>query len=295
MSAPAWSYGAVLLAPVALTALLVSEGWPLMPAGLAATAVQVAALGWMELRFPRTPGRPFLRDRGALQDAAHGALLLLATKALEPVVGAAVPVLGPGIWPSAWSPFAQGLLYLALVDLLEYGRHRLMHTWAWLWPIHAIHHDIDALHASRKHRFHVGEALVRAALITAPVALLGAPVALATVQVLALNMVGYPAHASVDWRLPGWLHRALVTPDVHHLHHDSRRAVHDSNYGALLPVWDVLFGTFTEPSRRSVGRYGVEGPAPPPDLAGQLLYPLTALRRAVSMLATSRSPREPPP
>jgi hypothetical protein len=55
----------------------------------------------------------------------------------------------------------------------------------------------------------------------------------------------------------------------------------DANYGGTLVVWDVLFGTWSLPSRRlagdAVGLHHLE--AYPEGLRGQLCHPLTAASR----------------
>ena len=49
-------------------------------------------------------------------------------------------------------------------------------------------------------------------------------------------------------RLPPGVDRALrcviVTPDLHRVHHSAWRPETNSNFGAVFPVWDVVFGTF---------------------------------------------------
>ena len=54
---------------------------------------------------------------------------------------------GLGIWP-VYSPLVVQLLIVMLLgDLHEYWYHRLTHTVAWLWPLHAVHHTPIRLHA----------------------------------------------------------------------------------------------------------------------------------------------------
>ena len=36
----------------------------------------------------------------------------------------------------------------------------------------------------------------------------------------------------------------IVTPDLHKVHHSSFQPETDSNYSAVFPIWDLLFGTF---------------------------------------------------
>ena len=61
------------------------------------------------------------------------------------------------------------------------------------------------------------------------------------------------SHSNV--RIPAgvdrWLRYVIVTPDLHRIHHSSWQPETDSNYGAVFPVWDLVFGTFrAEPRGR---------------------------------------------
>ncbi len=54
-------------------------------------------------------------------------------------------------------------------------------------------------------------------------------------------------------RLPAAADRVLryviVTPDVHRIHHSAWKPETNSNYGAVFPLWDLIFGTFRSESR----------------------------------------------
>jgi sterol desaturase/sphingolipid hydroxylase (fatty acid hydroxylase superfamily) len=54
------------------------------------------------------------------------------------------------------------------------------------------------------------------------------------------------SHANVS--LPSSIERRLryllVTPDLHRIHHSARPEETDSNFSAVFPVWDIVFGTF---------------------------------------------------
>src|SRR5262249_345804 len=49
-------------------------------------------------------------------------------------------------------------------------------------------------------------------------------------------------------RMPEFIDRYIryivVTPDLHRIHHSVREPETNSNYGAVFPVWDLIFGTF---------------------------------------------------
>jgi sterol desaturase/sphingolipid hydroxylase (fatty acid hydroxylase superfamily) len=54
-------------------------------------------------------------------------------------------------------------------------------------------------------------------------------------------------------RLPVGIDRLLryviVTPDLHRIHHSAWKTETNSNYGAVFPLWDLVFGTFRATSR----------------------------------------------
>ncbi len=41
----------------------------------------------------------------------------------------------------------------------------------------------------------------------------------------------------------------IVTPNLHRIHHSSYQPETDSNFSAVFPVWDILFGTFKTKTR----------------------------------------------
>ena len=62
-------------------------------------------------------------------------------------------------------------------------------------------------------------------------------------------------HSNV--RLPEAVDRivryVVVTPDLHRVHHSAWKPETNSNFGAVFPVWDLVFGTF-----RAIPRDGHE-------------------------------------
>lgn len=245
---------ALVAAPFAGLALAAHLGAPLVPAVLALSFAQVLVLGVLEGR------EAFWHDRQSWKDIGHAVAMLCTARA---VMAAAAPYVAPlaplHLWPTDL-PFAlQFALFLILGDGLDYVRHRALHRVPVLWRFHELHHAVDRLHVFRKHRFHFVEGAVRSLLVELPLLLLGAPAPLFAWGLAAMNFLGYPAHAAVRFRTPGPFHRVVVTPAVHRLHHDRRRAIHDGNYGALFSLWDVLLGTFRDPVAIEQGRVGVEG------------------------------------
>lgn len=148
---------------------------------------------------------------------------------------------------------ASGLLAL---DLLRWAMHGAMHRVPVLWRLHRVHHSDLDYDCTIGLRFHPAEALVTQAIIVAAVCALGvSPLTVLVSDVLTIAL-GYFAHGNVS--LPReWDHAlrlALVTPDVHRVHHSVRGDESQSNYGSILTWWDRLFGSYrAEPTGGQLG------------------------------------------
>ncbi|MGI9591944.1 MAG: sterol desaturase family protein [Myxococcota bacterium] len=181
--------------------------------------------------------------------------------------------LGGSPWPASWPWAAQCLLALVIADFLGYWVHRFEHTSPVLWAYHVVHHDLERLHILRGTREHFVTTFVRGGLIYVPLLLVGAPVeALFVYQTLATTQ-GSIAHGNLGLMLPAWVHRWILTPPTHRIHHAAERALSDSNYSSVTPVWDRLFGTFTDPAKVPPPAIGVEGDGVPRTFLGQLAHP----------------------
>jgi sterol desaturase/sphingolipid hydroxylase (fatty acid hydroxylase superfamily) len=137
-----------------------------------------------------------------------------------------------------------------LLDLTDYGRHRLSHRVPVLWRLHRVHHSDVAVDVTTSLRNHPIEMLLRPLFIAGAVLVFGiAPLALLLQPVLQLPILVFE---DANIRLPPALDRALawliVTPGMHLVHHSNARRQTDSNYATLLSVWDRLLGSFTPTS-----------------------------------------------
>lgn len=138
------------------------------------------------------------------------------------------------------------LTAFVVLDFAIWLQHLASHKIPLLWRLHRVHHadrDIDVTTAIRFHPVEIAlSMLFKIALVYA----LGAPVWAVILFEVVLNGSAMFNHANV--RLPGrvdrWLRLAVVTPDMHRVHHSIQRHEHDANYGFNLSVWDRLFGTY---------------------------------------------------
>lgn len=168
-----------------------------------------------------------------------------------------------------------------MLDLMIYWAHRIEHEVPVLWRIHAVHHssrNLDGVAAFRNHPLDgvfAAPAFVFVLAAGIPLKMVGAFAALQFAT-------GIFAHANVRWRLRP-LHKLVMTPDLHHWHHSNEMQAWNTNYATLLPLWDIVFGTYYMPADRRPQRYGIDAPMPS-TLIGQLREPLPAVREALSSL-----------
>ena len=145
-----------------------------------------------------------------------------------------------------WPGWLAGIAGFVILDLIIYGQHVVFHHVPWLWRLHRVHHaDLD-FDVTTGVRFHPIEILISMAIKIAAVGLLGVPAAAVVAFEVVLNATSMFNHSNAA--LPGWLDRAVrlavVTPDMHRVHHSVVRAETDSNFGFNLPWWDWLFRTY---------------------------------------------------
>lgn len=152
----------------------------------------------------------------------------------------------------AWPFWVEFLIAFVILDFAIWLQHLLTHKIPILWRLHRVHHadrDIDVTTAIR---FHPIEIALSMLFKIGLVYLLGASVIAVILFEVLLNGFAMFNHANV--RLPkgldGVLRLAVVTPDMHRVHHSTDRREHDANYGFNLSVWDRLFGTYVAQPRR---------------------------------------------
>ncbi len=238
-----------------------------------------------EQLLPRVPGTNLLRDRQTPNDIAHGVLFAFVGRPLAGGAGLAlVAWIGryageaAAFWPGRWPLPLQVGVGLLLWSLIAYWIHRAFHSFDWLWGFHAIHHDTPQMHLFKSGRIHVGEEMLKYLLIPLPFLLLGVPAEVLLWMGLWLIFEGNLAHCNLDQRFPSSFHYLLPTVQLHYIHHAEPRTLHDSNYGGVTPLWDLIFGTYKHPDRFPVERTGLAGSPVPRGFLGQLAHPFRELR-----------------
>ena len=206
-----------------------------------------------------------------------------------------------------WSWWQMLLVLLLADDLTQYLWHRLSHT-SLLWPLHRAHHSAAYMSVRivyRNNAFYY--ALMPGLWLSGALLYLGFGWVYVGYTIVKLTVI-IGAHSALRWdewlyrrralRPLAWLlQRTISTPATHHAHHalaqDDGIGHYTGNYGNLLFVWDVLFGS-AHITQRYPPAYGLaddRSHGPEPWLA-QFVYPLRRSRRAATVLGSG--PHRPP-
>jgi sterol desaturase/sphingolipid hydroxylase (fatty acid hydroxylase superfamily) len=222
-----------------------------------------------------------------------GVLLLVGFLGRHFLPGQADSLAGLPLW-------AMVALFLVGDDLTQYWWHRASHS-PLLWPLHRAHHSAPHMGVRvvyRNNFFYY--AMMPGLWISGVLVYLGLGVVYPW-YVLAKALVLFGSHSELRWDCPlyrsRWLQplawvveRTISTPATHFAHHaitqDDGIGHYRGNYGNLLFLWDVIFGT-AKITRRYPPQVGLKDDV---DHGAerwwvQLLYPLVKSRRAQSALA----------
>jgi len=139
----------------------------------------------------------------------------------------------------AWIRFAVTVL---LLDLGYWAQHYLNHRVPFLWKLHSVHHSQEQLNFFTDFRYHPLEYVVRHTFITVPFLFLNVTPPVIAGFVIAREWYSRFYHGNIRTNL-GPLKHILVTPQSHRVHHSLEARHHDTNFGAIFSIWDLLFGT----------------------------------------------------
>lgn len=156
----------------------------------------------------------------------------------------------PGVTDGAWASF---VLYLVVFDFLHYLIHRAQHQFGPWWALHALHHSQRQMSMWSDNRNHLLDDVITSLIFSVAAVVLG----VAPGQFVALVVLGQLSesfqHANVRIAFGRWGERLWVSPRFHRLHHSiglghetvaaNKTVLGGCNFGVLLPVWDMLFGT----------------------------------------------------
>ena len=175
---------------------------------------------------------------------------------------------------------------IGVMSLCAYAYHRLSHHVPWLWKMHGIHHAPRKVNVANYNVHQFLDAALHSMVTHLPVFLFGLSQPAVFAAIVFRVVQSYGAHANVDVEL-GRLNYVVVGPEQHRLHHSSepRELGH---YAVELPLWDLVFGSFTWKPARAPRRVGLPQPAAFPTPRSILVNQLHAFRRAGYLERTAR-------
>jgi sterol desaturase/sphingolipid hydroxylase (fatty acid hydroxylase superfamily) len=179
--------------------------------------------------------------------------------------------------------WVQIVAYMIGTDIMMYWSHRIFHGER-LWRYHAVHHSPEHLDWVSAFRFHPVNTLFHSVLADIVMLLCGVPASvIAMLAPFQLFMSAF-VHADVDWDL-GPFRYVIASPVFHRWHHTDVARGGEKNFAPTFPVLDIVFGTFYMPKGVLPDNFGVDDPAFPKSLEGQMIYPFVKPERPAGVPA----------
>ena len=133
-----------------------------------------------------------------------------------------------------------------IYQLGAYLYHRSMHRFNFMWrTFHQMHHSSERLDTYSAFIFSPLDMIGWTTLGSICFALvIGLSPEAITIVLLTLNFLSIFQHSNIN--TPRWLGYIIQRPESHTMHHG--KGIHKYNYSDL-PIWDMIFGTFYNPTK----------------------------------------------
>lgn len=157
-----------------------------------------------------------------------------------------VPHLSPTLWQDI--PFALQIIgSLILLDFIEYWEHRIKHHRI-LWPLHGVHHSDTEMNYLTSHRLHPFDTFTHHILLILMGSLIGLEAPAIALLISTRILHQQYVHMNIDWH-HGKLEWLVASPRYHRWHHADTPEAWDKNFALIMPLWDMLFGTYYCPGK----------------------------------------------
>jgi sterol desaturase/sphingolipid hydroxylase (fatty acid hydroxylase superfamily) len=144
-------------------------------------------------------------------------------------------------------PYVLFATYYVVYDFVYYWMHRTQHAIPWWWALHSMHHSTRQMSCWTNDRGSLVDGFIQS-MIQATVGLvIGVDPDQFAWLMLIGELVQNFSHTNTRIGFGRVFERVFVDPKFHRLHHmlvdPERPTLHICNYGQVLSIWDVLFGT----------------------------------------------------
>lgn len=133
-----------------------------------------------------------------------------------------------------------------LFDFSNYVLHVAFHRFIWMWRIHRVHHCDPDFDVTTSLRSHPVDLLVTNFSHLALAFIVGLPAVAVIAFQFYSGLIGKFCHSNINVpvAVDRWLRLIMITPDMHRVHHSAWQTETDSNFSAVFPWWDWMFGTY---------------------------------------------------
>jgi sterol desaturase/sphingolipid hydroxylase (fatty acid hydroxylase superfamily) len=160
------------------------------------------------------------------------------------------PAIEQLVTPLLNHPFATFLVYMVVLDFGEYWRHRLQHRLRWWWALHSLHHDQRQMTLWSDDRNHILDDVLALVWSGTLAMLIDVPPGEYPLVLIGFRLIESLSHTNVRLNFGRFGSAALVGPHYHRVHHSIEHAAapfnrsRGCNFAVILPIWDVIFGTW---------------------------------------------------
>ncbi|MDD5633402.1 MAG: sterol desaturase family protein [Methylococcales bacterium] len=176
-----------------------------------------------------------------------------------------------GLFNTLSNPTCKAVLSFLFLDLLMYLWHKASHRFDSLWMFHRVHHNDPYLNISTAFRVHFLELFIIFILKAISIIIFGIEEAIVLTSEAVMTFFIMFHHTNISFMGEKLLGHIIIVPSLHRTHHSTQRCEHDSNYGAVLSLWDRLFGTLSEVEPVAIGIKG----SSPQDLVNLIKFGFT--------------------
>lgn len=137
-------------------------------------------------------------------------------------------------------------LFLLVRDFTEYLYHYAQHRIPVLWAMHSLHHSDPEMTALTTNRHFWGDQFIKALTIWPATTMIMSQTSTMIAAYAVISLYNYAIHANlkIDFGRWSWV---LNCPAYHRRHHSRLPEHYDTNFAALFPIFDVIFGTYRRP------------------------------------------------
>ena len=164
------------------------------------------------------------------------------------------------------------LVMFIIDDFSKFVIHLILHKVPMFWVFHKVHHSAETLNPLTVYRIHPVESvfyairslLVQSVIISIFILLFGDKVDLITIIgtniiLFIFNLTGSNLrHTHINIGYGKFLEKFLISPGQHQIHHSIETAHIDRNFGAVLAIWDYLYGSLHYSETQKKHHYGLK-------------------------------------